>query len=241
MPADSAKVLLELQKADIEILRAEKRLDELPEKKAILETRAKIRETSALREKVELLNRKLAAEIKSRQDEITMHTEKIAAEQAKVMATTDHRQIQALTREMDGLRRRVDKLEMESLQYMERAEKAATQLATVDEHLDKSKVTEKDLIEEFRRVGGEVQREIAGLQALRSKLAHALPEDLLTRYEKTRDSKAGIGVGELDGDTCTACRMALPAERIADLQSGPDVGVCPQCRRLIVVSRQDTT
>lgn len=235
MTATPAKLLLELQTADVDILRAEKRLEDLPEKRAILETRAKIRETAALREKVALLGRKLAQELKARQDEIATHVAKIDGEQVKIMETTDHRQIQALTREMDGLKRRIDKLEMESLQYMERAEKAAVQLATVDAHLEKLTANEAHLIAEFRTIGGAVQDEIASLKDRRTRLAAALPAELLQRYEKTRDSKGGLGVGTLDGETCTACHMTLPATRVADLQSGPDVGLCPQCRRLIVV------
>lgn len=239
MAASPAQTLLELQDVDVEVLRAEKRLEELPEKKAILQTRTKIRETAALREKAELLMRKVAAELKARQDEISTHTDKIDAEQAKIMQTTDHRQIQSLTREMDGLKRRIDKLEMESLQYMERAEKAQSQLDTVDAHLAKLTAAEQELIAHFRAAGGAVQREIAELKAKRERLVAHLPGDLVERYEKTRDSKGGLGVGRLENATCTACRMALPAERVADLENGPEVGVCPQCRRLIVVRSEE--
>lgn len=235
MAASVAETLLELQDIDVEILRAQKRLEELPEKQAILQTRAKIRDTAAVREKAALLTRKVAAELKSRQDEIETHNAKLDVEQSKVMETTDHRQIQALTREMDGLKRRVDKLEMESLQYMERAEKAQSQLDTVDGLLEKLNAQEQELIARYRAAGGAVQQQIADLQATRGRLVSELPQNLVEQYQTTRDAKGGLGVGRLDGTTCTACRMSLPAERVAELENGPDVGVCPQCRRLIVV------
>jgi predicted nucleic acid-binding Zn-ribbon protein len=227
--------LLELQATDVEILRAAKRLDELPEKKAILEIRAKQREVAVMRDKAEMLVRKLEAELKARQDEISTLTEKIAAEQAKIMETTDHRQVQALTREMDGLRRRVDKLEMESLQYMERADKAKGQVATIGQALEQLAEKETGLIDRFKTVGGELQSQIAKLEARRKKTARTLDPDLLKRYEAARASKGGIGVGKLEEATCSACRMSLPAERVRDLVEGPDVAVCPECRRLIVV------
>ncbi len=230
-----AEALIELQSIDTDILRCEKRLDELPEKRAILQTRAKIKETRAIRDKAVLLERKLGAEIKARQDEVASLNEKIAAEQAKVMATTDHRQIQALTREMDGLKRRVDKLEMESMQYMERLEKAAAQLATIDKALERLADTEAGLIERYRDAGGAIQHEIAVLTKRRAVQAGLVGEELLARYEKIRDGKGGIGAGRLQGASCTACHMSLPAERVKELQTGPEIGVCPQCRRLIVV------
>lgn len=231
--------LLELQALDVEILRAKKRLEDLPEKTAILESRAKQREIAGMRQKADLLLRKLQAEIKARSDETATITEKLAGEQQKVMSTTDHRAVQSITREMDGLRRRVDKLEMESLKYMERVEKAQAQLVTIDEALAKLADKEAALVKRFQEVGGALQQEIADLEAKRTKLASQLDADLLGRYERARESKGGLGVGKLEGDTCSACRMSLPAERLRDLHNGPDIGLCPECRRLIVVRSED--
>jgi len=230
-PAD----LLELQAIDIEIVRATKRLDELPEKRAILQLRTKQREVGALAEKAGVLLRKLDGEVRVRKDEAEMISAKIAQEQQKIMATTDHRAVQSISREMDGLKRRRDKLEMEELQFMERVDKARAQLAAIEEHREKLADKESELIERFKEVGGVVQAEIAALEKRRTALAKGLARDTLTRYESVRDSKGGVAVGKLEGPMCSACRMDLPAERVKDLVEGPDIGVCPQCRRLIVV------
>ncbi len=232
---NSASALLELQSADVEILRANKRLEDLPEKRAILEVRAKQREVTELRGKAELLVHKLESDLKAHNDEIAMLNDKLASEQAKVDATSDHRQVAALTREMDGFRRRVDKLEMESMQLMERIEKAKGQIATIDEALTNIAAKEASLIESFQAAGGEIQLEIAKLERRRKTLGKKVGAELLAQYESIRASRGGIGVGRLEGSTCSACRMSLPAERVSQLQHGDDVGICPQCRRLIVV------
>jgi hypothetical protein len=234
-----AAALLNLQAIDLEILRSRKRLDELPEKTAILEVRAKQRQVDELRQKGEMLVRKLESELKARQDEIATLGAKIDAEQTKIMHTTDHRQVQAITREMDGLRRRVDKLEMESLQFMERIDKARSQVATISSALEELQTKEAALIERFKASGGELQTHIASLEAERSKVSAMLPAELLGRYDTSRASKAGVGVGRLVDGTCTACHMSLPAQRVQSLETGPDIGVCPQCRRLIVVRAED--
>lgn len=232
---EPAAALLELQRIDVEILRLNKRLEELPEKRAILASRAKQRETAELRQKVDLLVRKLESELKSRQDEIDMIDAKLSEEQAKLIATSDHRQVQALSREMDGLKRRKDKLEMESLQFVERVDKAKVQAGTVDGHLAKMAAEENVLTERFKEVGGALTDEIGGLEAARKRIAKSVPAKLLADYDHARESRGGIGVGALKDGACTACRMQLPAERVRDLEIGADVGVCPQCRRLIVV------
>ncbi len=230
-----ASDLLQLQSVDLDILRATKRLDELPEKRAILEARAKSRDASSLKLKAELLLRKLESEVKARQDELMMLNDRIATEQEKLMNTSDHRAVQAISREMDGFKRRVDKVEMEELQYMERAEKAASQVAAIAGHMAKLAERESQLIERFKDVGGTIQSEIAKAESRRVKLVKGIDPGLLKRYDSLRESKGGIAVGMLEASGCSACRMTLPVERRAELESGPDVGICPQCRRLIVV------
>jgi uncharacterized protein len=234
-----AASLLALQDLDIEIMRAKKRLDELPEKREILAVRQKSRDVTDLHGKADLLVKKLQADLKAHQDEITTLNEKIAGEQAKVMATTDHRAVQSITREMDGLRRRQDKMEMESLQIMERIDKAAAQTAKIDDAL--KQLAEKDaaLCTRFKSVGGALQSEIAAMERRRDETAASIEPDTMARYEQIREMKGGVGVGRLDGEACSACRMSLPAERVRSLQSGDDISVCPQCRRLIVVRTGD--
>ena len=202
--------LLELQATDIEIARATKRLDELPEKAAILQARAKQREVAALAQKAGVLLRKLEAEVKQRKDEAEMIDAKLAQEQVKIMATTDHRAVQSISREMDGLKRRRDKIEMEELQFMERAEKARSQVAAIEEHQVKLATTEASLVEKFKDVGGGVQDEITSLEKRRAQLAKRVPAQTLERYEAIRSAKGGIGVGRLEGSMCSACRMELP-------------------------------
>lgn len=230
-----AALLLALQDLDIEIMRAKKRLDELPEKREILALRKKIREVTELHGKADLLVKKLNADLKVHQDEISTLTEKIAVEQVKVMATTDHRAVQSITREMDGLRRRQDKMEMESLQLMERIDKATAQMHKIDDAIKQLGEKDARLCGQFKAVGGALQTEIADMERRRVQTAGSIDPETVERYEKMRESKGGVGVGKLDGEACSACRMALPAERLRELEAGDDISVCPQCRRLIVV------
>ena len=232
---NQAASLLELQRLDLEIVHGKKRLEELPEKQAILDLRHKLRDVVALRQKAGVLVSKLGSDLKAHQDEIDSLTAKMDTEQAKIMTTTDHRAVATLTREMDGLRRRRDKLEMESLGLMDRIEKATAQTATIDAAVVQLTQKEAAAIEQYKSVGGALQSETAGLEAKRLSLAESLDADNLAEYESIKESKGGVAVGRLDGDTCSACRMSLPAERVRELCSGPDVAICPLCHRLIVV------
>ena len=239
MPGTEVETLLMIQDLDLKILRAEKQLDELPEKRAILEARSKIAEVEGLKAKAGVLVSKLESELKAHQDETEMIAEKLATEQAKVMETSDHRQVQAITREMDGLKRRRDKLDTESIQLMERIERARGQVDKIDAALGQLHDKENVLIDEFKLHGGELQTGIGKLKAHRDALGARIDPGLLERYETSRAAKGSIGVGKLEGSACSACRMELPAERVKELLAGDPVGICPQCRRLIVVITPD--
>lgn len=235
MPNDTTAELLELQSVDIELNRLTKLIDELPEKQEILAARSKAREISTLRGKAEQLVHQLEAEVKKRQDETALLKERMDAEQKKLMETSDHRAVQAITREMDGFRRRCDKVDMETLQFMERAEKAKSQVKTIEEHLTKLADVEKAAIARYKKAGSALQTQVRELEKRRTALAGVIDKDLLARYDTTREARGGIGVGKLEGNSCTACRMELPSERLRELRNGPIVATCPQCRRIILV------
>ena len=236
-----ADTLVKLQETDLAEVRARKRLDELPEKRAILETRKKRREVEDLRGRAENYLAGLERDIARHEDETAALDEKLEHEQAKVMSgeVVNPKELQNLTREMDALKRRKDKLEMESLQVMEKVEKAKEQIAKIDDATKSLDAREEKLGREFKEKGGELQTEIDHLHREREALAAALQPDLRKAYEDSRASKTGVGAGVLTADACSACRVQLPSQQVSALRAGPDVGRCPNCGRLLVVRRED--
>ncbi|MBN2566103.1 MAG: hypothetical protein JXB46_10375, partial [Candidatus Eisenbacteria bacterium] len=160
---------------------------------------------------------------------------------AKVMSgdITNPKEVQHITREMDALRRRKEKLEMENLELMERLEKSKSQVGKVDSALDQHAAQEATLTEQFRSEGGELQAGIEVLKGQRGSLCASLEPALLQRYEGMRESKGGVGAATLAGQACTACHMELPAQRLEELLAGPRIAACPACRRLLVIPLPD--
>lgn len=232
-----SQTLLALQACDTDIRRAEKQLDELPEKRAILDVRHKTTDVNTLRAKAEELTHRLDREIAATGDEIATIDDKIAEVQATLDSgnVTNPKEVHNLAREMDALKRRKDKLENETLQTMERLEKARGQAEKIDAALEQLAAKERSLVGEFREKGGEIQATLEQHRVRRDELARALDSALLDRYESIRAAKHGIGAAKLEAGTCSACRMELPSERVSDLLAGADVGICPACRRLLVV------
>lgn len=232
-----ASALRALQEHDLAITRADKALEEMPEKTAILQLRKRLREIEATRERQLEYCKKADAMVARSNDEATSLQDKIDREQTKILSgdITNPKELQALTREMDALRRRKDAVEHEELALMEKAEAGREQLAKVDAVLAEGAARDAQLIEAFKKRGGELQKESAQLRKERDALVKDVPAGLLARYEALREAKHGIAVGALQGSLCSACRTQIPANKVQELSAGPQIAECPNCHRIIIV------
>ena len=87
----------------------------------------------------------------------------------------------------------------------------------------------------FQKQGGALKNDEARLQAQRSHLAAQLPQDLLATYEKTAARSGGVAVARLLDGKCGACRAVIEGGRLIDLKGQAPLGVCPACKRLLIV------
>ena len=85
------------------------------------------------------------------------------------------------------------------------------------------------------REGGALKDALFRNEAERASLASFLPKGLLASYEKIAARTGGVAVGRLQGESCGACRMAIEGGRLIDMKGQGNVGVCPQCGRLLVL------
>jgi predicted nucleic acid-binding Zn-ribbon protein len=234
---DTAHALLDLQEADLEIARSERRLEELPEKASILELRHKIADVGRLREKTAELASKLSREIAKLEDAVAVTSAKMDDEQAKLLsgAVTNSKELANISTEIDLLRRKREQTENEMLALMERREAAQLQMNKIDEALSRAAKDEAALIERFQKAGGDILAETEKLKRRRKRLGKDVKPELLARYEKIRAARHGIAAGRLEGDMCGSCRTTLPSMVVQSLRAPGTVGECPNCRRLIVV------
>jgi uncharacterized protein len=234
---DPARALRELQERDLDLARLTKQLDGMPEKRAILQIRAKIAEIRGLEARTEAVVHALDAAVKRQEDEVQAVADKIDDEQAKLLSgqVKSPKELQSISVELDSLKRRMDQLETEMLAQMQKRETAAGQTAKVDAAIRTGQAKEAELTAHFKARGSELLGRIEADGAARAALLEALPDDLHARYEAVLASKHGIAVGILDEGMCSACRVGLPAGKVDTLERGPDINTCPNCGRILIV------
>jgi predicted nucleic acid-binding Zn-ribbon protein len=233
----AARALIELQEHDLTILRLEKELEEMPEKRAILTTRAKLVEIEKLRERTQDAIHAMDAVSKRLEDQIAVLGVKMSGEQDKLVSgkVANPKELQSVSMELEALRRRVAALETELMAEMQKRENGDTQLAKIDAALAEGRRTEASLTQRFKEHGSDVLARIHAEKRAKVALLASLDPVVQTRYESLRASRHGIAVGALDGSMCTACRVTLPAGKVSALEGGPDIAVCPSCGRILIV------
>jgi len=238
---DQVHALLRLSDKDLEVVRVRKQLEELPEKTSILQLRKRVKEIEVLRAKAQAYVDEAARVVHRHEDEIAELECKIEAEQTRITEGKgmSPKEIHDMSRELDALIRRKDKIEMTTMAVMQKLEDGKAQTAQIDDALSKAAAKEQTLIATYQQKGTELQKDIARMDAERAALAAVLKPELLVNYEHACAAKHGIGVGILKGNMCSVCRVELPAGAVSALVTGPEIGKCPNCHRLIITRGVD--
>jgi uncharacterized protein len=237
MLMDTVRALIDLQEHDLAILQLSKELDEMPEKRAILAARAKIAEIGKLKERTDAVVRHFEASAKLLEDSISGVKAKMDAEQAKLVSGEigNPKELQAVSRELDALRRRVEQLEGEELSEMQKREDGLRQAAKIDAALAEGAKREAELTARFKARGSDILSGIEAEKRARTVSAAGVPADIRERYEVLRERGHGVAVGTLADGMCSACRVTLPSTKVEMLLAGPDLASCPNCGRILIV------
>jgi uncharacterized protein len=70
-------------------------------------------------------------------------------------------------------------------------------------------------------------------QARQVAVRRAIPPDLLSLYDNLRPRRAGRAVARLEGDMCSACRVAVPPTKLEAARYGEELVYCGNCGRLL--------
>ena len=79
-----------------------------------------------------------------------------------------------------------------------------------------------------------IDDQVETLVSERDKRMAAVEPDLLTKYDKIRRNRAGVGVSVVRDGHCLACMMGLPPQLYNELMRYDAVHNCPSCGRILV-------
>ena len=233
---DDLTNLLRMQQIDLDLMKAKKKLEELPQRATILAARQKKRTIEQKRDQV--------AEMRARAEGMAAKLEaedaELAEKQRRVQEAIDgslgnYRNVEAHTKELNGFAKRRNALEVELTRLGEELAKIEGVQSQVSQALAEVDKQEAAAIVSFQREGGALQAEIARMSADREGMSAELSPELRDTYNRTAARTGGVAVGLLTEGRCGVCRTVIDGGRLIDLKAEAPLGTCPHCKRLLVV------
>lgn len=230
------EVLRKLQEADRAVYAAKREFETLPHRKAILDVRTKKEEI--LKRKVQVQD--LLDNAEAKLSKCATEDEQLAQKQDEIAQTLkevqgDYRAVTSHTRELDGVRKRREKLSMELSQVEAEVNKINPVMKQIVDALATLDEKEKELVESFQKAGGSLRQVIADGEKAREELKGAIDPALLREYDKALERCGGVALAELVDDSCGACRSSFDQGRMSKIRSEAPIATCPVCRRLLIV------
>jgi uncharacterized protein len=238
--AEQQRSLLALQEVDTAIRQFEHRRAHLPEQQELNEHEETLRkvavELSTNEEdlgKTERLQTRLEGEISAvdarrKSEEGRMYSGQITSE----------KELSAIRNELGALKGRKADLEDQLLEMMERREELEGLVAELRDRREEltAKVAELSQARDVAATG--IDAELQKRAAERTTRAAVLPPELLSLYDALRERKQGLAVVELQGRTCSGCRIELTAIELEDVRAQAQGGLprCEQCERILLVA-----
>ncbi|RDB61791.1 hypothetical protein C1878_10315 [Gordonibacter sp. 28C] len=233
---DDLTNLLRMQQTDLELLKAKKKLEELPQRATILAARQKKRSIEQKRDQVGELRAQAEAKAAKLENEDADLAEKQRRVQEAIDGSRgDYRNVEAHTKELNGFAKRRNTLEEELTKLGEEMAKIQGVQDQVSRALAEIEKQEATAIASFQQEGGALQADIGRMTANRDALSAKLSDELRDAYDRTAARTGGVAVGLLTEGRCGVCRNVIDGGRLIELKANAPLATCPHCKRLLVV------
>jgi len=159
---------------------------------------------------------------------------------------TNNKEYSALLVEVNTLKLEKGKLEDEALSHMTHAEQLQAELEQLQEKVNDQEKMVTTAAGEVDERKAEVGQELEKLIAQRDEAAKAIPDDILSTFERLADQHDGEAMAEVIEEdrrrheyNCGGCYMTLPIEHVNALVMQPDkLTTCPSCQRILYLEEE---
>jgi len=184
-----------------------------------------------------------------RADDLSVEQRKIDAdvEQVKARRVRDRdrmdqglvsnpKDLERLQHELTSLERRINSLEDDELEVMERLEEAQGALESLTSQLQAADARLAELAKARDEKLGAIDAELERIVRDRTPAVDGMPADLMALYDRLREHKGGVGAAALRARACGGCQLTLDNAEIAVIRNAPDDEVirCEECQRILV-------
>jgi predicted nucleic acid-binding Zn-ribbon protein len=225
------ELLINLQGIDIEILKLEDKLKEIPLTIEGIYSACKQagEDINQIKKDIEFCNK----EKREKERGVEIEKDHLSKTKAKLSSVKTNEEYSAILKETDNVQEKIRKLEDEELSLMELIEEKQRLL----------KEKEKTLKEEekkFQEIKGEKEKEIEGLknflkekQLQRESVSSSIDKKFFQDYVKVSKNRDGMAVVRFSDGICHGCFLGLPPQLASEIRKNEEIIKCPHCRRVL--------
>ena len=177
------------------------------------------RDGAKIEHEIDSLGQKTAAEVRRMQDG----------------SVANVRELDAIGREVENLRRRTSDREDELLILLERREEVEARAKEAEAVADALRASVERVASAAAAELGTVSAALEEEQRKRADLAASVDPELLALYEDLRVHKKGVGAAALVDGVCQGCHERLSSVELDKVRHTGDVPRCEYCRRILVL------
>jgi predicted nucleic acid-binding Zn-ribbon protein len=230
--------LIELQALDVRLAELRARLHALPEQLAAVEKQA-----AAGRHEVAAAKEALTNSLKDRKKyEIDVETWKEKARKYRQQSSEvkTNEAYKALQHEIETAEKETAQAEDRLLERMVAGEEFERQVKTAERALAEIERAAEADRQKLNAEQAALRQDVAVQEAERKKLVAAVPEDLLSSYERIAGRRHGVALAELRGESCGMCGMLVRPHVVQELQRAEctDLFQCETCTRILYYVEQ---
>jgi len=165
-------------------------------------------------------------------------SERVGAAKTKLGGVSRTKEYQAMTKELDTLRKKhsEDEAELERLatainDYRASVKAQEAKLAEIEAEVEREQANAGSRLVDMEKA----IKLVADTKAIVKK---DMPKEIVTRYERILAKRDGVAVVAVVQGRCTGCRIALPPQNWVKVQMGKEVFQCASCQRFLYYTVQ---
>lgn len=231
MVRDQLKLLIKLQRIDLERKRALGEREDNPRQVAVAEEElaAAEAEVEAAKARVEALRK----ERRGLEGEIEEGEEKQKRGQHRLLEVKNNQEYKAMLKELEHGREANRHKEDRVLALMEEITATEKALTEAEAALAERRQGTAERIGELMAAQARFEEEAVRLEERRHEVVAGLSIELVAKYDFIRSRRNGTAVVPVLDAVCQACHMDIPPQRFNELQRSEVLMTCPSCSRII--------
>ena len=228
---ETLSLLYQLQEKDVKIFELKQNLTNLPKiveekQKKIADLKANFESKKAEYVRLNSLKKEKEALLSTKEAAIAKHTSDLNTIKANDMYKNCLLEIE---------KAKADKsvVEDEILQLMEDIDKEMVNLKKYEEETKAKEAEINREISEAKLTVEKAKENIETIQKERDEFAKTIDKNILSQYERIRESRNGQGIATVDGESCSGCNMVLRPQLIVQATKCKELVYCDNCSRIL--------